>query len=549
MLKSDANISLEIKHGARNTGQSVFLTMFIWAGLGVASFVSGADFNVDKAQWGASTDVGTFAWAIAQANQTFGTDTIHVQSDLEIDVDGAPTLAGENAWLTRITESVVIKGNHATLVGNPSYVTSGGSVATKTNIIGSAYDDPIVGSDVITVPAVSFAQIGERHSDNSSIHVEISNLNADGLASVALANQGSELTVSGGEFVNMVNYTGVSAGRGIFEANTGSILNLSEVSIRRAFPFAGVIDVPPDASVFFGAIQGLDSELNFQDSQIIGSFAAGAISWSGGIANVVSSVFESSGGLEISDSMDEAGVLNFVNSLLYMVGGETISQTNRIQALAGGEANIVASSILYDALYTDAIDDPTFPFGSNGMPLTATASGILNFNSSVVLPQNWDFVFSGKQPYSEFAGGNLMADDYSYIAATTAQDANAVMTLFENTNILTEGLAYDLLDFGSVQEFGQLPEAAFPSSNGVLLARIPDAGFGGMNQLMNPIDGSPILFDVYGNSRTRHGTRDIGAVQAAVPEPSTIAVFAALFMIFARVEFRRRRILPANVTA
>ena len=51
----------------------------------------------------------------------------------------------------------------------------------------------------------------------------------------------------------------------------------------------------------------------------------------------------------------------------------------------------------------------------------------------------------------------------------------------------------------------------------------------GANQLINPIDGSVITTDVFGNPRTAFGRRDIGAVQSTqeVPVPGPLPVLGA----------------------
>jgi hypothetical protein len=148
------------------------------------------------------------------------------------------------------------------------------------------------------------------------------------------------------------------------------------------------------------------------------------------------------------------------------------------------------------------------------MPLTATQGGLLNFNSSVALPLNAEFFFPEKDSYSEFSSGDLIADPFSYVAATPTQDGNSVQGLFDNENILTEGDTYNLIsDFGFTF-FNTLPNGAVPLVDGVLVSVIPDATPGEANQLINPIDGSPITVDVFGNPRTNVlGFRDIGAVQ------------------------------------
>jgi hypothetical protein len=484
---------------------------------------SAGNFVVSLTEFGTETTTGSLAWAINQANSTLGHDTITINAGLEISVDHAEPIPVEHNWLARLTESVAIFGNGSRLVGNPTYVTSGGLIATKTNILGNVYSDPFHPTDVVVTRSFSFAQIGTIHADNSHIHVEISNLGADGLASFAVANEGSTLTTTGGSFTNMVNYTGYS-GRAVFDARTGSTLNLDGISISSHIPFTAPFDITDEYSAFFGTIGGSDSQLNLQNSSIQDSFGAGALSWSGGVANVVSSVFSNAGGLSVVDGRDGNGDktmdgrLNFVNSILYMQGGDNLSETNRIQAASGGEAWIVASSILYNAIATDSSSDVAYAL--NGMPLTATYDGVLRFNSSVVVPLNADLMFPGKTSYSEFNTGNLLADDFSYIAATDTQPGDAIKTLFGNNNILTGGKTFNFTSGDPVSVFDPLPWGATPSQQSVLIGVVPDAGPGGANQLINPINGQPILFDVYGHSRTHNGRRDIGAVQA-IPEPST----------------------------
>ncbi len=197
---------------------------------------------------------------------------------------------------------------------------------------------------------------------------------------------------------NIVNYTFVdAAGRGVFEANTGSTLNLSDISITDSYPFGNAVDVGENAALFFGTIQGEDSQLNMQNSSINSSYGAGEIAWTGGTANVVSSIINDAGGLSISN-----GTLNFVNSILYMTGGDNLSQTSRIQAGFDGEANILASTVLYDALTTRSTGCEIVSYQCNGMPLTAFDGGVLNFTSSAVVPLNAELAFPGKDSYSEF---------------------------------------------------------------------------------------------------------------------------------------------------
>ena len=491
---------------------ALFGSVFLCASLAsVPQSATAAVFNVTESTWGVTTTPGSFAWAIDQANTQPGPDTISIAAGLEINVDVPFGLPGDLTWLANFTESVNVQGNGAKLIGNPTYVTSGSLFATKTNIVGNAYRPAIRSTDFVVQRALSFAKIGTFGADNSSIEVTFTDLSADGLASISNVYEGAQLSVSGGDFDNIVNYSQTDdTGRGAFEAYAGSMLNLNDISITRSYPFANALDVNDEAALFFGTIQGVDAQLNMANSSINSSYGAGAVAWSGGTANIVSSVIKNAGGLQINQ-----GVLNFVNSILYMTGGDSLSQTNRIQAASGGEANITASSILYDPLST-SVSCANVSYECNGMPLTALLNGVLNFDSSVAVAINTSLAFPGKDSYREYTGGDLRADQYSFIGATDNQDASAVRALFDNPSILTEGDTYGLQDNGIIQFFNELPFGAFPLPGGVLAGVIPNADSGSFNELINPIDGQPILVDVYGLPRTNAaGSRDIGAVQGA----------------------------------
>ena len=514
----------------------------ILAGTGIITVSSNAEavtFQVTENVYGTAADVGTLAWAIDQSNTTAGFDIINIMPDLQIDVNNASPISPDR-FLARITDSVNIQGNGAKLVGNPNFVTETGQLATKTNIIGNPYEPAISfdAGDLLLAASFNFAQIGTPNSNNDDLNVFISDLGADGLTTFAQTQAGSQLIMNGGDLTNMVNYliNNDTAGRPVFEATPSSTLDLNDISITNSYPFANVLDASPDYSIFFGVIQGEDSVLKLKNSSINNSFGAGAINWNGGTANVVSSIIEDAGGLSIADGELLQGTLNLVNSIVYMTGGDNLSQTQRIQAAVGGEANIIASSVLYDTSNTSEVGCDVVAYQCNGMPLTATNGGVLNFNSSVALPLNPQLFFPGKNSYSEFSSGNLIADQFSYIAATPTQDGNAVKALFDNANILTEGNTYDLLSGNGLSFFKLLPGGAVPLTDGVLVSVIPDATPGGVNQLINPIDGSPITTDVFGNPRTNGaGFRDIGAVQVQVPEqvpePSSLAGFVIVSLM------------------
>lgn len=97
-------------------------TLTVMALLALAPGAANATlFVVTQSTWGASTDVGSFAWAIHQANLNAGADVISVTDGLQISVDGANATSSPYNLAT-ISESVTILGNNARLVGNPMFL-------------------------------------------------------------------------------------------------------------------------------------------------------------------------------------------------------------------------------------------------------------------------------------------------------------------------------------------------------------------------------------------------------------------------------------------
>jgi hypothetical protein len=146
-------------------------------------------------------------------------------------------------------------------------------------------------------------------------------------------------------------------------------------------------------------------------------------------------------------------------------------------------------------------------------------------------------------PFGQANAGSLVALDSVWLQTTANQSAADLQTLFGTSSLLTSGLPLILQDFGGgVSAYLPLPGGAYPNPSGPLIDQISDAN--GANLLMNPIDGSPILLDVYGNPRTTNGLRSIGAVQSAnVPAPLPLAGATAALAWSRRL---RRRIQQAQ---
>lgn len=240
---------------------------------------------------------------------------------------------------------------------------------------------------------------------------------------------------------------------------------------------------------------------------------------------MVSSIFESrAGGLSIIDD-NEHGVLNLVNSLLRFEAGD--SSTSRIQALGGAEANVIASTIQVQNLgITSSGDD----YSLSGTPLRVALDGAIHLTQSVVSVLNQHIVGSDNDPAYDNGplpgggpGGIFRADAATYISPTSTQSLADLQALFGQPDLLTDPVFNVGIIPGppDLSFYLPLPEGAYPAAAGNLINAVPDAD--GINRLINPIDGSVLTTDVYGNPRTAFGYRDSGAVQASlVPEPSTL---------------------------
>ena len=483
---------------------------------------------MSDSNWGTNATTNSFAWALAQANNNFGADTISVTPGLAINVDAATEISG--GWLTTISEALTIQGNGATLVGNPSFVSSGGTLYTKTNV-----DIFRPGFDTLTQQAFSFGKLAP------GVVLRIDALNSDGLNGFLQLGEGSTASLSDTTARNSVSY-GQQVPRSVFEAKDNSTLNLSQVVLENINP--ELFGIGP---AWAGAISGVNATLNMVRSSISQAAAAvGAVVWSGGVANVVSSLISDSGGLSVSDDT-QPGVMNLVNSLVSVYAYN--SNIQRLQAFAGGELNITASSILQDVLYNSYNACNSDPYACAGKPLTAFDGGTITLKQSYVsLINAQDGLIPAGVPSYSIAldpsnAGSLVALDSVWLQSTPSQSAADLQSLFGNASLLTSGIPLILEDFGGgASAYYPLPSGAYPNPDGPLIDQISDAN--GANQLINPIDGSPILLDVFGNPRTRNGLRTIGAVQpASVPAPLPLAGATAALAWSRRL---RRRIRNAH---
>jgi len=513
---ADGNLAIPMTH---RFWPSVLLTGAVLTTGAMSALPSAAAiFLVNKNFWGNHTTQGTFSWAINQSNINPGKDTIVVTTDVGID-DYLGGANGPTQYAAHITDpsGLDIIGNGHKLTGEPSFINLSGVLHTKT--------DPaaIMPGDVLVDQAVSFATV----SDNVS-SLFIDGLVVDGLNEFLSIGKGSSVVVRNSVFRNMGAFG--KPALPLFSVFDDSTLTLTGVSIKHVNRYKDITQgfeygwVP--------VIEGLNANLNIDRSLLNFYISAtqGAVAWAGGTVNVVSSQLFGRG-LSISDYLKEGvlkeGVLNVVNSVFRPDGH---SATSRIQAYNGGEANVIASTIQYDAQDTTDVPMPGDPFFScpenykcNGAPLQAFNGGTINLRSSSVSVLGTEVALI-RNPYSDTYDdrpGTLTADSSTFVKPVAAMSPAALKALFNQVNLLTSGVPYTLAP-GYLPEFPsiyiELPEGASPRTPGPLLNAVADAD--GVNKLINPIDGSVITHDVYGHARTRNGMRDAGAVQATlVPGP------------------------------
>jgi hypothetical protein len=149
--------------------------------------------------------------------------------------------------------------------------------------------------------------------------------------------------------------------------------------------------------------------------------------------------------------------------------------------------------------------------------------------------------------YGPSNAGSLVALDSVWLQTTSNQSAADLQNLFGNPSLLTSGIPLTLEDIGGgVSAYYPLPSGAYPNLQGPLINQISDAD--GVNQLINPIDGSVITTDLLGRPRSLENMRDIGALQA-VPGPLPLAGAAAAMGWSRKLRQRLKRASASSVAA
>jgi hypothetical protein len=482
ILNKDRSNKIQ-KHKSRPAGivaLATFAFLVAAAALFAAQPVAADTFHVTTSDLSGQ---GSLLAAVDSANSTAGPDTIDIAEGLRIDLTTNDPEAARG--VVRLTESVTIEGNGATVFSNPAWINTAGVLNPIGGGVRCQSDPPAI----VASPAMPFLQIGTFGQDNTGIEVTVRNLNALTINNFAIGELNSSLTLDG---VHVERIRAISpCDRAVVEGDFRELV-IRNTTIEDGYSFRDTIYAEDSYYVFAGVIEG-SGNLVIEDVSLIDNVAAGAIAWNRGDVKIVSSRFVDSGGVQILDG--EALIVNSAIDLGTNGGGDS---WNSIVAGPGGEIDLIASTV-YVGFHGDSPD-------LEGQPLHAAGGVIRLVESAVYGGATADTVgepLAGRAYYASL-GGTFVADDFSWVSPVDDQESSTLLVLFQNNSLLTDppGLSQDLAVF--------YPQSITPIAPGVLIDVIDN----GTHELLNPIDGEPIQHDVLGNSRVdANGLRNIGAVQ------------------------------------
>lgn len=437
---------------------------------------------------------GSFIEAIGLANNNPGADIIEFTPNLQVDAATA-TSGSADQYLIQITESVVINGNGAALLGRQSWITTTGAL----NNLNECPESNT--STLILAQMPNFLRVGTLGQDNSSINVTINDLQIEQFNQLARLEQNSKLTLDNFEAKDIWATLACNQ-KPLIDVATGASLNLLSSNFKGfknwGIAGLGVISSEPSAG-----------DLLIEDSYFynLNDGFSFLISWNGQLGakvNIISSRVIKSGALLLSGN---SSVANFVNSTW---SNETFEQpkfSERFINQSIADLNFIASSIIWNNYECDGDCQSAQSNGLDYYMFSRESSGMINFEESAIGFN----VNSGTIPTLFDATSNgFSADLYTYIQATSAQDASTLQSITNQSNLLTNLSAFNSPIFTSSEN--QDFELLTPSFPGELIDVIPST-----ETLLHPITNNPIVLDVIGNDRfDANGSRDIGAIQLAL---------------------------------
>jgi len=451
-----------------------------------------ATFNVTS---NSCSGTGSIVEAFQQANASPGQDTIEFTPGLTIRVtDGACGVSTNDPslhFIATVTEDLTINGNGSKLEGDGLWVQQDG----RTNTPGVCPNSTVTNN--IQRQAPGFVRVDDN------VSVTINDLRFQDLYALIIAGQDSTVSLNEVSAVDINDWFGNCDRPPIALSGSSATINIvdSELgpSTNSTTP-SGTIDSPViwNGAFVFGA-----GDLSIDNSLFSGS--KGAVQWSGA-ANIQSSRLVNTGGINIT-----SGTANIVNTAIL---GEA-SNFDRIRASSGATVNVTASTM---AVQFNDCDSQCV--GGNGVVQAVGGATVNLFQSAI--GSSLTSVPGGT--VIREGGGNVTADTSTWIQPINNQNAADLRTITNQPGLLTGAPGLPTGSFipaNRAYPFLVTPLLGNSGTPGVLIDTIPDAN--GANQLLSPIDNSPLTLDALGNPRVDgNGTRSIGAVQVTLAPQAAV---------------------------
>jgi len=453
-----------------------------------------ATFNVTS---NSCSGTGSIVEAFQQANASPGQDTIEFTAGLTIRVtDGACGVSTNDPslhFIATVTEDLTINGNGSKLEGDGLWVQQDG----RTNTPGVCPNSTVTNN--IQRQAPGFVRVDDN------VSVTINDLRFQDLYALIIAGQDSTVSLNEVSAVDINDWFGNCDRPPIALSGSSATINIVDSTFGPASNSTTPSGTEDTNVIWPGAFIFGAGNLTIDNTDFGGT--DGAVQWSG-TANIQSSRLAAAGGVNIT-----SGTANIVNTAIL---GEA-SNFDRIRASNGATVNVTASTI---AVQFNDCDSQCV--GGNGV-VQAVGGATVSLSQSAI---GYSIVnTNGGTVIRESAGGNVIADAFTWIQPITSQNAADLRTITNQPGLLTDAPGLPTGRFLTVRAAFPLnvtPLLGSPGTPGLLIDMIPDAN--GANQLLSPIDNSPLTLDALGNPRADgNGTRSIGAVQLTLAPATAVA--------------------------
>jgi hypothetical protein len=499
---------LDLAEGTLAPGEAVTLRVEFPLQRGALAFTTRAEiFHTENTYTVTGTTYGgpgSIKEAIDLANGNPGCDIIEFTPGLQVNAadNPGPIGGGDDYVLSRITECVTIDGKGGALLGIQSWIDQSGR--QDFNICPNS---PAAPGTIILANMPGFVNIGTYGQDNTGIDVTIRDLTLRQFNHIAAVYENASLLMED-VTVNETWSTYNCAGYPIIDARAGATVTLRDSTFAEYFNWQNLPEVR--AAAFVGIDAG---DLTIERCLLLDLLVVApqpAIFWGGAPGNqmnIVSTIGHWARGIHTFGDAET----NIVNSL-WMNGGPLESPRTDDGFLNGssGDMNIIASTLFWNF---DECDLECQKFESLGFPthfVDRFGTGQVNIRQSAI-----GFNETGGMPtlltLHDQSTGGFTADEYTWIEPTNVQGETELKAITGQGALRTGSPAFNTPVYFPVGNYMQT--IGTPTTGGVLINQVPDAGTMGANELINPIDNQPITEDVFGNPRVDGTTRNIGAVQ------------------------------------